>query len=598
MQGLFLGRTAGHRAAGVQNIPLQSNQLILMAVFFRQLHRFIQILHHNNAPQQVQCDLPKFFIKSDQVIGRTNDPDLRHDGVFPFQGSALNGRHRQESGPAQIVPFQVVDGILGILFRFRHHILQSAAQCRLNGSLIGLLHLQKLAHSAVNAPVLLIGQVQKAPYAVIKALMLLFHFHQEGQTGTGLGNALFLTGKAGLRPLFLLCRMASVLFQGRQLLFQITDMLFSVVFLFFQGLQVDFKLMQPALRIFFFSFQLFLSGQKLFLHGLPLGNFPLGLCANADLLKNLILEGLRLVFILGQGAAQGSIGFFQSVQFPLLTVHFQLQSVPLALTSRLFPLIFLLFSGFFRHFLLNTGNIRRIVLPLFFPQADLTFGLFHFCPQLRHFCILLLQKGIQFLAFFPKGSGRCLFPFAFLQAVCHLFPGCGFLPLQLFQLGADAFRILAESRRFRLFQMLPQPQVFLGLFALLRQRAHLHLQFADDVVHPQEVLLFLFQLMGRFIFSGFIFYDAGRFFKNTAAVIALCAQNLIDTPLADDGISFPAHARIHEQLLNILQPAGSAVDAVFALPGAEYPPGHLHLAVFQGQPAVLIVNQDGNLRKA
>ena len=598
MQGLFLGRTAGHGTTGIQNIPFQSDQFILMTIFFRQLYGFIQILHYNDSAQQIQSDLSEFFIESNQIISCADDADLCHDGILALQRSAFNGSHRQESGSAEVIAFQIVDGIFRIFFCFGNNILQSTAQCCFDGSFIFFLHLQQLTNRTANTSFRRIMKIQETFYTVIKPFMFFFHFHQQRQTGTCLRNTLFLLGKAGFRPLFLFCRMTSVMLQSIQFLFQIANMFFSVVFLFFQCLQMHAKLMQSAFGIFHFPVQLFFSGKELGFHGFTLGNFTFGFCANSNLFKNLILEGFRFIFILSQGIAQGSIFFFQRIQFALLTVHFQFQGVPFAFAGRLFGFVFLLLSGFFRHFLLNTADICRIILSLFLAQTDLALSLFHFCTKFRHFRVLLLQKNVQFFGFCSERQSRFLFRITFRNAVCQLFSGSGFILLQFFQLGCNTFCITAECRSLRLFQVFLQSQIFLRLFTLFCQRAHLHFQFTDDIIHTEQILLFLFQLMNSFVLSGFIFYDTCRFLKNTTAVIAFCTQNFIDTPLPDDGIPLTANARIHEQFLNILQTAGSTVDAVFALAGAEHPSGHLHLTVFQRQFAVLIIDQDRNLRKA
>ena len=73
--------------------------------------------------------------------------------------------------------------------------------------------------------------------------------------------------------------------------------------------------------------------------------------------------------------------------------------------------------------------------------------------------------------------------------------------------------------------------------------------------------------------------DAGRLLKDLPAVSGFDRQNLVDLTLADDGIALPAQTRVHEQLVDILQSDGAAVDVVLALPGAVVPPGDHHLGL-------------------
>ena len=92
--------------------------------------------------------------------------------------------------------------------------------------------------------------------------------------------------------------------------------------------------------------------------------------------------------------------------------------------------------------------------------------------------------------------------------------------------------------------------------------------------------------------------DARRLLKDLPAVGALDGQNLVDAPLADDGIAFPAQARVHEQLVDVLQAAGPAVNVVFALSGAVIPAGHRHLRLLHLEDALGVVQHKGDLGEA
>ena len=54
------------------------------------------------------------------------------------------------------------------------------------------------------------------------------------------------------------------------------------------------------------------------------------------------------------------------------------------------------------------------------------------------------------------------------------------------------------------------------------------------------------------------------------------AQDQIDLPLLHDRVSAPTHAGIHEQLVDVLEPAGRLVEQVFAFPIAKNAPGDAH----------------------
>ena len=62
--------------------------------------------------------------------------------------------------------------------------------------------------------------------------------------------------------------------------------------------------------------------------------------------------------------------------------------------------------------------------------------------------------------------------------------------------------------------------------------------------------------------------DAGGLFDDGAAVGGLGAEHLADAALLDDGVGVRAQADAHEEVLNVAQARGAAVDEVFALAGA------------------------------
>ena len=56
------------------------------------------------------------------------------------------------------------------------------------------------------------------------------------------------------------------------------------------------------------------------------------------------------------------------------------------------------------------------------------------------------------------------------------------------------------------------------------------------------------------------------------------AENQADLALLDDGVGLGAQARVHQQLVDVAQPAGVTVDQVFALARAIQPAGDLDFA--------------------
>ena len=92
-------------------------------------------------------------------------------------------------------------------------------------------------------------------------------------------------------------------------------------------------------------------------------------------------------------------------------------------------------------------------------------------------------------------------------------------------------------------------------------------------------MLGVFQFAERFFFLRFKFRDARGFLKNHPAIFRLAGKNLRDVALRHDAVARAPDARAHEQLLDVLQPARSFVDEIFAAAIAENPARDGHFVV-------------------
>ena len=106
--------------------------------------------------------------------------------------------------------------------------------------------------------------------------------------------------------------------------------------------------------------------------------------------------------------------------------------------------------------------------------------------------------------------------------------------------------------------------VALGLGGLPLERIHLAGDFFQDVEDARQILLGAFQLGFGQALAVLELGDAGGLFDHGAAVLRLGAEDLADAPLLDDGVAFRAEARAHEDVLDVAQAGGVAVDQVFA----------------------------------
>ena len=96
-------------------------------------------------------------------------------------------------------------------------------------------------------------------------------------------------------------------------------------------------------------------------------------------------------------------------------------------------------------------------------------------------------------------------------------------------------------------------QIVPGLFRLEPQGVQLKLQLGDLVPNAQEVVFRSQELPLRLLFAVTVFGDSRRLLENLPTVGALHRQDLVNAALADVGISLPAQAGVHKQLVDVPQ---------------------------------------------
>ena len=150
----------------------------------------------------------------------------------------------------------------------------------------------------------------------------------------------------------------------------------------------------------------------------------------------------------------------------------------------------------------------------------------------------------------------------------------------------------------RALELVAQTEVLLRRLGLLTQGLDLQLQLIDLVVDAQEVFLRAGELALRLLLAVAVARDAGRFLKDLAALVALAGNDLGDAALPDDRVPVAAEAGVHEQLVDIAQAAGLAVDIIFALSAAVIAAGDHDLGVLGVEDAGAVVKDERHLRKA
>ena len=144
--------------------------------------------------------------------------------------------------------------------------------------------------------------------------------------------------------------------------------------------------------------------------------------------------------------------------------------------------------------------------------------------------------------------------------------------------------------------LLAQDAVAAGLAGLALQALELLLHLVDDVVHAEQVRLGGVELELGLAAAGLVLRDAGGLLDEGAPVGGLAGEDLADLPLLDDGVGLAAQARVHEQLVDVAQPAHAAVHEVLGFAVPVEAPAHYALGGAVGAVAVEARNLEVHLR--
>ncbi len=150
--------------------------------------------------------------------------------------------------------------------------------------------------------------------------------------------------------------------------------------------------------------------------------------------------------------------------------------------------------------------------------------------------------------------------------------GRGALVLVLLELRRDALALgAARGRRAQVREDL-QVAHARGHLAVAFRAAHLRvelrhaaLQFRDEVVHADRVLLGGFEPPQRLVLAREKLADAGGLFEQRAPFGGLGGQDRVDLALRHDRVRTRAEARAHQQLVHVAQPHRRAVDVELRL---------------------------------
>ena len=170
------------------------------------------------------------------------------------------------------------------------------------------------------------------------------------------------------------------------------------------------------------------------------------------------------------------------------------------------------------------------------------------------------------------------------------------LELEVFELVGEVAVIPMREVRIECAQILHQCLVAARFPRLPLQRTDLPFDLLNDVLHADEVHLGVFQFPQGLFFLGLVFGDPGRLLEDCAPILRPAAEDEVDLPLLHDRIGAPPDAGIHEELVNVLQPADRLVQEIFALAVAVDPARDPHLVPIRPEFFFALCERHRNLR--
>ena len=169
---------------------------------------------------------------------------------------------------------------------------------------------------------------------------------------------------------------------------------------------------------------------------------------------------------------------------------------------------------------------------------------------------------------------------------------------------------LLLQRRTRLDQVVGhQPRAGVAHVGLHRRRLASHLGLAaqrleltadlrEQVAQPHQVAVGRVELAERLLLALAVLEDASGLLDEAAPVLRGRVQDRVELALSDDHVHLAADAGVAEQLLDVEQAAGRAVDGVLGPARPEHGPADRDLGVLDRERAVAVVDRQQNLGPA
>ena len=241
--------------------------------------------------------------------------------------------------------------------------------------------------------------------------------------------------------------------------------------------------------------------------------------------------------------------------------------------------------------LLQAGTALLADQEFLFERPDLVVDLVDGVLALLEFFFLFQLDGLALLDLRLGGPYAGLNGFPPLRELTDPFAdGLGLPPQVLERVTGD--------HDLNVFHLLHQPFVPLVLAHLTPQRAHAALYLVQEIGDADQVVLGAFELALRQTPPRLVLVDAGGLLDELAPFQGAAVHHRFHHALFDDGVGVGAHARVQQEVRDVLEAARHLVDLVLARARAEIAARDGDLAVFDGQHLLAVVDRQRHLGHA
>ena len=133
---------------------------------------------------------------------------------------------------------------------------------------------------------------------------------------------------------------------------------------------------------------------------------------------------------------------------------------------------------------------------------------------------------------------------------------------------------------------------------MLPERTQLAANLCREVLHSRHIALHRIELAKRLLFAAAMLENARGLLDEIPTLFGGSAKNSIELSLTHNDVHLAAKARIREEILDIEQTAGRAIDRVLGAAGTEQGATDRHFRVLDRECAIRVVDRESDLRAA